>query len=106
MFSEGKSVKPLDEEAKDVLKRLREVFASKAKETVPSLKCRNRLEIEKQLRLVNGVAGNLAVSCKTISEVNHLLYACSFVVAECLGLKKEESRRTKREGRTLVEKED
>ena len=48
VFSEGESVKPLDEEAKDVLKRLKEVFASKAKETVPSLKCRNRLEVEKQ----------------------------------------------------------
>ena len=96
---QGKFVKPLDDEAKDVLKRLREVFASEAKESVPSLKCRNRLEVEKQLRLVNGVAGNLAVFCQSISEVNHLLYACSFVVAECLGLKKKKAggRREKEE---------
>ena len=38
---------------------------------------------------MNGVAGNLAVFCQSISEVNHLLYACSFVVAERLGLKKK-----------------
>ena len=89
VFAEGKTVKPLDDEAKDVLKRLREVFSSKAK--VPSLKCRNQLEVKKQLRLVNGVAGNVAVFCKSISEVNHLLYACSLVVAERLGLKKKKA---------------
>jgi hypothetical protein len=91
VFSEGKTVKPLDDETKGVLKRLKEVFSSKAKESVPSLKCRNQLEVKKQLRLVNGVAGNLAVFCQSISFVNHLLYACSFVVAERLGLKKKKA---------------
>ena len=48
---------------------------------------------------MNGVAGNLAVSCKSISEVNHLLYAGSVVVAERLGLKKKKAggRREKEE---------
>ena len=67
------------------------MFSSKAKEPVPSLKCRNQVEVKKQLRLVNGVAGNVAVFCKSISEVNHLLYACSLVVAERLGLKKKKA---------------
>merc|ERR1712048_544328 len=71
VFSEGKTVKPLDDEAEDVLKRLREVYSTEAKESVPSLKCRNQLEVKKQLRLVNGVAGNVAVFCQSISEVNH-----------------------------------
>ena len=91
VFAEGKSVKPLDEEAKDVLKRLREVFYSKAKESVPSLKTANHLDLKKQLRLVNGVAGNLAVVCQSISEVNQLMYACSLVIAERLGFKKKKS---------------
>ena len=65
------------------------MFSSKAKESVPSLKSRNRLEVEKQLRLVNGLAGNLAIECSSISEVNHLLYACSLVVAERLRIKKK-----------------
>ena len=89
MFSEGKTVQPLDDEAKDVLKRLREVFYSKAKESVPSLKSANHLDLKKQLRLVNGVAGNLAVVCHTISDVNQLMYACSLVIAERLGFKKK-----------------
>ena len=32
---------------------------------------------------------NVAVFCQSISEVNHLLYACSLVVAERLGLRKK-----------------
>ena len=89
VFCEGKSVRPLDDDEKGVLSRLRAVFFSKAKESVPSLKSRNRLEVEKQLRLVNGLAGNLSIECCSISDVNHLLYACSLVVAERLGMKKK-----------------
>ena len=80
VFTEGKTVQPLDKEAKDLLKRLREVFHSKAKESVTSLKSANHLDLKKQLRLVNGVAGNIAIGCHSISEVNHLMYACSLVI--------------------------
>ena len=81
VFCEGKSLKPFNDETKAVLSRLREVYSSKAKEFVPSLKSRNQVDVKKQLRLVNGVAGNLAVDCCSISEVNHFLYTCSLVVA-------------------------
>ena len=44
VFCEGKSLKPLDDEAKGVLSRLHEIYSSKAKESVPSLKSRNQIE--------------------------------------------------------------
>ena len=37
VFCEGKSVRPLDDDEKGALSRLRAVFFSKAKESVPSL---------------------------------------------------------------------
>ena len=43
VFREGKTIRPLNDDEKGVLSRLREVFSSKAKESVPSLKSRNRL---------------------------------------------------------------
>ena len=52
------------------------------KENVTSLKTRNQAEVKEQIRLVNGLVGNISWQCKTISEVNQLLYAYSFVVAD------------------------
>ena len=89
MICEGNEVRPIEDIGKAVVSRLHEVYSSKMKEKVPSLKSRNQAEGKEQIRLVNGVVGNISWQCKTISEVNQLLYACSFVVAERLGLTKK-----------------
>ena len=82
----GDTVRPLKDEEAQVLARLREVYRSKRKENVPSLKSRDQKKVMEQICLINGLVENVALSCKTISDVNYLLYACSFVVAERLGL--------------------
>ena len=89
VWESGDVVQPLTEEARDVVTRLREVYHSKKTLKVPSLKSRNQAEVKKEIRLVNGVVGNVARECKSITDVNHLLYASSFVVAERLGLTKK-----------------
>ena len=53
---------------------------------VPSLKVRERRMVNKEVRLVNGVIHN--VGAKSVTEINKVLYAGSFVVAERLGLMK------------------
>ena len=87
VWESGDVVQPLSEEARDVVNRLREVYHSKKTLKVPSLKSRNQAEVKKGIRLVNGVVGNVARECKSITDENHLLYASSFVVAERLGRK-------------------
>ena len=77
----------LDDEMRMVLKRIREVYVKEEIVQVPSLKARERRVVNKEVRLVNGVIHNVEV--KTVTEVNKLLYAGSFVVAERLGLMKE-----------------
>ena len=89
VIRDGNEVRPIDDIGKAVVSRLREVYSSKMKEKVPSLKKRNKAEVKEQIRLVNGVVENISWQCKTISEVNQLLHACSFVVAERLGLTKK-----------------
>ena len=82
-------MEPVDGVRKEVLSKLREVFFAKTTVKVPSLKTRNQQAVKEQVSLVNGVAGNAAKECKTLSDVNRLLYACSVVVADRLGLLKE-----------------
>jgi hypothetical protein len=77
----------LDEEMRMVLKRIREVYMNEEIVQVPSLKARERRMVNKEVRLVNGVIHN--VGAKSVTEINKVLYAGSFVVAERLGLMKE-----------------
>ena len=58
------------------------MYRSKRKENVPSLKSRDQKKVTEQIYLINGLVGNVSLNCNTISDVNHLLYSCSFVVAE------------------------
>ena len=67
---------------------MREVFKAKGVTDVPSLKLRDQTKVMEQIYLINGIVGNVARQCESISDVNHLLYACSFVVAEKMGLTK------------------
>ena len=66
---------------------------------MPSLKLRDQKKVTQQIYLINGIVGNVARQCESISDVNHLLYACSFVVAERMGLTKKGKgeRKTKEE---------
>ena len=63
--------------------------ASSRKENVPSLKSRDQKKVMGKIYLINGLVGNISKSCNSISDVNQLLYACSYVVAEELGLMKK-----------------
>ena len=89
VWVDGDAVTPVNEEQKAVASRLREVVAMKKFIQVPSLKSRNRSEVMAQVKLVNGVIGNLVERGQSIGDVNRLLYASSVVVAERLGLLKE-----------------
>ena len=89
VWCDGDVVEPVDCVREEVLSKLREVFFAKTTVKVPSLKTRNQLAVKEQVGLVNGVAGNVAKECRTLSDVNRLLYACSVVVADRLGLLKE-----------------
>ena len=56
---------------------------------MPSLKSRDQKKVMGKIYLINGLVGNISKSCNSISDVNQLLYACSYVVAEELGLMKK-----------------
>ena len=89
LWVDGDVVMPVDQEQKMIVSRLREVITMKKFIQVPSLKSRNRSEVMAQVKVVNGVVGNLVRHDQSISDVNRLMYACSVVVAERLGLLKE-----------------
>ena len=99
VFDDGVAVTPVNEEQGTVVARLREVMSMKKFIQVPSLKSRNRSEVMAQVKLVNGVIGNLVVECRSIGDSNRLLHAASVVVAERLGLLKDRkgARQTKKD---------
>ena len=74
---------------------LREIFAQE--EVVPSLKSRQRMDVNREGNLVNGLMHNVVVN--TIDQVNKLLYTGSFVVAERLGLMRKRGKRQEKENR-------
>ena len=80
---------------KGVLARLREIFAQEEVVQVPSLKSRQRLDVNREVNLVNGLMHNVVVN--TIDQLNKLLYAGSFVVAERLGLMRNMGMRQEKE---------
>ena len=82
VWRSGDTVRPLTEEEVPVLARLREVYRTKRKESAPSLKSRDQKKVAAKIFLINGLVGNIAKSCNSISDVNQLLYACSYLVAE------------------------
>ena len=91
MWRDGVEVKQLDDEMKGVLARLREIFAQEMVVQVPSLKSRQWVDVNREMNLGNGVMHNVVVN--TTDQVNKLLYAGSFVVAERLGLMIKRSKR-------------
>ena len=78
-------MRSLVEEERVVLKRLREVFAQSNVVHIPSLKAKDRKLVNVEVRLVNGLIHN--VKTENITEVNILMYAGAFVIAERLGMR-------------------
>jgi hypothetical protein len=78
-----------------VLARLREIFYQEEVVQIPSLKSRQRANVNREVKLVNGLMHNVVVN--TIDQVNKLLYAGSFVVAERLGLMRKRGKREDKE---------
>ena len=93
-------VRALTGEENEVLEKLREVFFNSESRDIPSMKGIDRRKVKVQLRLVEGVIHNLVEESMCVTEVNRLLYAGSYVVADRLGLlrktKKEQKHRKDR----------
>jgi len=86
-WRDGEVFKPVNETQRLVLHRLKEVYAGKEVKHIPSLKNKRRDEVNEVVALVNGLLHNLKTN--DISEVNRLMYAGAFVVADRLGMIKE-----------------
>ena len=82
----GDVIRPLEESERLVLDRLRQVYAETEKQTVPNLKAIDKRRVMKEVNLVDCLLHNLITVNMDVTQVNHLLYAGSFVVAEKLGL--------------------
>merc|ERR1712048_270384 len=54
VWSSGETVRPVNEEEKSLLKRLREVYKAKKVDDVPSLKLRDQKKVMEQINLING----------------------------------------------------
>ena len=95
VWRDGDEVKQLDDAMKGVVARLREIFAQEELMQVPTLKSRQRVDVNREVNLVNGLMHNVVFN--TIDQVNKLLYAGSFVVAERLGLMRKRGKRQEKE---------
>ena len=71
VWRDGDEVKQLDDTMKGVLARLREIFAQEDVMQVPSLKSRQRVDVNREVNLVNGFIYNVVVY--TIHQVNKVL---------------------------------
>ena len=93
---QGKEIRLLKDEGKNVLKRLREVTLIFEKTQLPLQRKVNAKELKETVELVNSVIHNIITNC--ITEMNNLLYAGAYVVAEKLGkMKKNKSNEKRKE---------
>ena len=93
---QGKEIRLLKDKEKKVLKRFREVILISKKIQLLSLIMVNAKELKETVGLVNGVIHNIITNC--ITEMNNLLYAGAYVVAEKLGkMKKNKSNEKRKE---------
>lgn len=87
-WKRGDVVKPVNEEQRAVLKRLREVYAGSEIKHIPSLKNKERKLVNAELSLVDGLMHNV-VTKDDITEIQRLLYAGVYVTVERLGMMKD-----------------
>ena len=74
-WKDGDVLKVASEEQITVLRRIKEVYAGTEVQHIPSLKNKNRNEVNAETNLVNGLLHHIGT--KNISETNRLmLYKC------------------------------
>ena len=86
IWKRGDEVRALKEEEVIILTKLREVFESKEVIDIPNLKTKDGREIGETVRIVDGLLHNFLAECTTVTEVNRLIYAGSYMVADNLGM--------------------
>ena len=84
----------MQDEEKKVLKRLREVMLISERTQLSLLREVNAKELKETVELVNSVIHNIITNC--ITEMNKLLCAGAYVVAEKLGKMKKSKGNEKR----------
>ena len=92
VWKSGEEVRLMSEEEKLVMEKLRAVFEGSDLVTIPNLKSQDGRMIIKEVRMVDGLLHNLISDEMNLTQVNRLLYAGSYVVAERLGLMKKRRR--------------
>ena len=98
VWKSGDLVRALTKEETDVLARLREVFHSDKTIEVPSMKSVDRRKVKAEVDLIEGVIHNLVREGMSVTEVNRLLYAGSYMVADRLGMLRR-NRKGRKDGR-------
>ena len=93
IWKNGEVSRALTVEEKKVLKELREVVGNGETVEVPSLKSVDRRKVMVEVELVEGLMHNLVSEGMSVTEVNRLLYAGSFMVASRLGMIKKKDRK-------------
>ena len=86
---EEEEIRTLTESEKETMKRIREIFYGEIKVDIPSLKGKDRISYMKEVKMVNKLLPNVELNPASVTSVNKLLYAGSYVVCEKLGLLKK-----------------
>ena len=95
---QGKEIRLLKEEEKKILKRLKEVMLISEKTQLPSLRKLHAKKLKETVEFANSVIHNVITN--SITDMNNLLYAGAYVVAEKLGkMKKNKSNEKRKEPR-------
>ena len=81
VWKKGEEVRALTGEESEVLERLREVVRSDEIFEVPSMKSVDRKKVMSEVDLVEGVMHNLVSEGMSVTDVNRLLNAGSYIVA-------------------------
>ena len=92
-------MRALTEEEKEVLAKLREVFASEISVEVPSMKSVDRRKVKVEVDLVEGVIHNLVGESMSVTDVNRLLYVGSYIVADRLGMLRKRQKKGRKDSR-------
>ena len=79
-------VRVLTDEETTVLAKLREIYDRDDLVEIPGIKAQDRRKVMKEVRLVDGLLHNLIRDSKSATEMQRLLYAGSYVVADRMGL--------------------
>ena len=76
----GENVRITTKEENKVLKRLREIFKGEEQIEIPSLKSIDKWLVLREVSLVNSLLPNVIFENVTVTTVNRLMYAGSYVV--------------------------